>query len=438
MYTMTDLQTARNYLDRHGGLPAAIKAPPQPGLGLVIVIPCRDEPDLFAALESLWRCERPAVACEVLVVLNATADDGVDVRQQNQRTARAFIAWSTDHSTPELTFHLIDVGALPTKHAGVGLARKIGMDEAVQRLARVDRLDAPIAAFDADCGCATNYLQAVTDYFQSGPTRHACAIYFEHDLAHAPSTDLRNGITAYELYLRYYVHGLEYAGLPYAFHTVGSAMAVRAETYCRQGGMNRRQAGEDFYFLNKLAYVGRVDELTGTAVYPAARVSHRVPFGTGRALAEWQTQDQSGLLVYHPDTFNDLRQLVDRATAFAQNTSPPTTAFLDGLPSALTRFLTDLDGVAAIDECRRHSTSARTFKQRFFRWFDGFRAMKFARYARAEHYPPMDVREAALELLRRRGLQSGLEATADSAALLAHYRRLDRAPTSVATRDCAA
>ncbi len=36
--------------------------------------------------------------------------------------------------------------------------------------------------------------------------------------------------------------------LPY----VGSALAVKALQYVKAGGMNRKQAGEDFYFVQKL------------------------------------------------------------------------------------------------------------------------------------------------------------------------------------------
>ena len=44
----------------------------------------------------------------------------------------------------------------------------------------------------------------------------------------------------------------DFVGYPDSIYTIGSAFAVRAEAYMKQGGMNRRQAGEDFYFLYKL------------------------------------------------------------------------------------------------------------------------------------------------------------------------------------------
>ena len=61
-------------------------------------------------------------------------------------------------------------------------------------------------------------------------------------------------------------------------------MAVRPEAYMKQGGMNRRKAGEDFYFLNKIMSLGGFGECAETTIYPSPRTSKRVPFGTGQAV----------------------------------------------------------------------------------------------------------------------------------------------------------
>ncbi len=65
----------------------------------------------------------------------------------------------------------------------------------------------------------------------------------------------------YELSLRYYVAGMKFARSPYAFHTIGSSMAVSPVHYARVRGFPKREAGEDFYLLNKLAKLGSVLEL---------------------------------------------------------------------------------------------------------------------------------------------------------------------------------
>ena len=96
-----------------------------------------------------------------------------------------------------------------------------------------------------------------------------------------------DGIAAYELHLRYHVRVQKWIGFPYAFQTIGSAMAVRAWAYVKQGGMNRRHAGEDFYFLQKISWLGPISELSTVTVFPSPRLSGRVPFGTGKAVGDY-------------------------------------------------------------------------------------------------------------------------------------------------------
>ena len=110
----------------------------------------------------------------------------------------------------------------------------------------------------------------------------------------------------YELYLRYYQEALAYIGHPHAFHCIGSAFAVRASDYVAQGGMNKRQAGEDFYFLQKLISTGRYACLNATRVYPSARFSTRTPFGTGQAVRQI-VEDGGYFPVYHWGAFRDLK-----------------------------------------------------------------------------------------------------------------------------------
>ena len=74
------------------------------------------------------------------------------------------------------------------------------------------------------------------------------------------------------LSLRYYVAGMKYARSHLThFHTIGSTMAVRASYYAKVRGFPKREAGEDFYLLNKLAKVGTVLELEASPELPANR-----------------------------------------------------------------------------------------------------------------------------------------------------------------------
>src|SRR5207249_6387595 len=106
-------------------------------------------------------------------------------------------------------------------------------------------------------------------HFRENPRSPGCSIYFEHPLEGPLDARVYDAISTYELHLRYYVQALRYAGFPYAYHTFGSCMTVRADAYMEQGGMNKRKAGEDFYFLQKIISLDGFSDLTETTVIPS-------------------------------------------------------------------------------------------------------------------------------------------------------------------------
>ncbi len=394
--------------------PFQVEPPPAVDLGLVVAIPCYAEPDLETTLESLWRCARPRRACEVLVVVNGSEADDPAVIQRNRQTVAEARAWASDHADPRLVFHVLEHLALPPREHGVGLARKLGMDEAAARLAAAERAAGIIVSLDADCTVDPDYLTAIEEHFDADPGCPAASLYFEHPLA--PGTE-GDAIARYELHLRYYVQGLRYAGSPYAFHTVGSCLAVRSGAYLRQGGMNRRRAGEDFHLVQKLIPLGGFSEINQTTVRPAARVSRRVPFGTGRAMATGAGAEQT---TYDPAIFADLKVLFARIDRFRE---PGCGDPLAGLAPVLREFLDRQGHAAAVAEIRANTATWQSFRKRWFRWFNGFRAMKYANFASRDGYPRVPVEAAARLLLEALGDQA---AAPDLSALLAGYRRLDR------------
>ena len=366
------------YFERFGFCGRQIDRPPPNNLGIVVVVPCFDEPDIVSALESLRACERPQSAVEIIVVVNSASDAPADVKERNRKSAEQARQYA----------HAIHCADLPPKHAGVGLARKIGMDEAVRRLGD----DGIIVNFDADCRCDPNYLRTIEQHFVKDPETPGCSIYFEHP---------PGAVDLYELHLRYYVQGLRYAGHPYAFHTIGSCMAVRSQVYMEQGGMNKRKAGEDFYFLQKVIALGNYTDLVVTRVIPSGRESHRVPFGTGKAVSD-QLRGKPAL-TYPFEAFEDLKR-------FFEDMQHP--------PPAMQPFLKAQNFDNKLEEIRGNTASDATFRDRFFQWFNGFMAMKWIHFARDYHYGSRPVAEEARRL-------SGMEREKD---LLSAYRRLQRTP----------
>jgi hypothetical protein len=321
-----------------------------------------------------------------------------------------------------LRYRILDYPDLPGRDAGAGVARKLGMDEALVRFARTPAADGVIASLDADCMVETGYLQNIVEHFRDTPTCPGVSIYFEHPLESIAEPSLLQAIAEYELHLRYYVAGMQAADFPYAFHTVGSALAFRVGAYARQGGMNRRQAGEDFYFVQKLIQLGGYQALTETAVFPTARLSRRVPFGTGAALLR-AANSGTGLQTYPVQVFRDMRELcrlveVNSVADLQLNAS--------GLSPPLRAYLNEQDFAGKMREIRANVASPAAFRKRFFRWFNAFRFMKFVNFARRDFYAGQPVATAAAELLAWTAPDA--QASSKTFDLLEAYRALERAP----------
>ena len=160
------------YFSRFGFSGPLIAAKPSSELKMVVVIPCHDEPGLLGTLESLRKCDPPSAALEIIVVINGSAKDSVSARQQNQSSIAESRASEEAHSKEKWKVHILDFLDLPSKHAGVGLARKIGMDEALRRFERVQQLEsAVLVCLDADCEVEVNYLSSWKTFLNNIPPR---------------------------------------------------------------------------------------------------------------------------------------------------------------------------------------------------------------------------------------------------------------------------
>ena len=412
--------TAQIYFKRFKCYPPLITAPLCADTKMVIVIPCYDESDLLTTLRSLAFCDSPRNPVEVMVIVNEPHNAPAVIRQSNERTVQEAKVWIAQYQGT-LSFSILYVNDLPPKHAGVGLARKIGMDEALRRFASVG-YNGWIVCLDADCEVATNYLTVLEAVFLREQPQSA-TIYFEHRLSAVADPELRSGIIHYELFLRYYINALRYAEFPYAMHTVGSSMAVRAELYARVGGMNRRQAGEDFYFLHKIAPHGRLREITETTVYPSARVSQRVPFGTGRAQAEWLQQVKERHNTYHLAIFEELKTFFSFAVRQHAMPEEEIKQQVAQLPRLVQSFLRDRQYVRQVKAMRATTTQSASLTRKFFAWFNGFMVLKYVHYAREHGYASVPLLQASRKLLDKLGQPVGVATVEETLAI---YRRLDR------------
>jgi len=409
------------YLERRQLYPFRVTAEPSADLGLVVVIPCFDEPDVARTLTSLAACDPPGCDVEIIVVVNAPEGASLSAMANNELAIAQIDVATKNNGRAWLRFYGLQHDPLPVRHAGVGLARKIGMDEAAGRIASSQRCDGVIVSLDADCVVAKDFLYALRQEFDAHESCPGLSIYFEHLVSGDASDPMQSAMVNYELYLRYYVFGQRIAKFPYAFHTIGSAMACRGWTYAAQGGMNRRQGGEDFYFIQKLIALGGYRAMNATTVYPGTRRSSRVPFGTGPAIVNAMDR-QADLMTYAPEVFHDLGRFC--ATVF--DTTPKNLGrVVAGLPQPLSQFLEAHDFGDRLREIEANVSSVGAFRKRIFRWFNAFRFMKFAQFASREYYPRILVADAAWQLAASVG-SVGPDEPSDPAFMLSRYRQLDK------------
>ncbi len=321
---------------------------------VVVVIPAHREVEYLAAvLASLELQAHPEA--HVAVVVNGEAGDEV-ARHDNEQTAA--IAEQFAHVTV-LDYHSPECAFEPSK-GGVGAARRVGLDWV---LAATRDPNVRLANLDADSPVDAGYLAAIRTFAGSaGLTRYA------HDLPDGAAGD---AIIAYETWLRYVAAGLRAAGSPYAYQNLGSTIVCTADAYVRAAGMPRRAAGEDFHFIQKLHKTSGPLRAVDAMVRPSSRVSARVPFGTGPAVASILRGETDYSVLEAPAAFDALRSLFGVIALLEHDD-----AALAGLPPLLAEVLESLDVHSVLARLRRNHRGDR-FRHAFHEWFDALRTRQF-------------------------------------------------------------
>lgn len=411
------------YLKKYAFQATSIIEPIAENTNLIVTIPCFNESYLTQTLDSLAACDATVGTTEVIVMFNGSEKNGKNVVEQNQNSIKAFDDWVFNYKG-SLRFHKIVHLELPKKHAGVGLARKIVMDEAVARFQSINK-DGVIVCFDADSIVESNYLKVIEQSFENNEVGGA-SIHFAHPYENMEDAVLQNGIIQYELHLRYYVNALRYCNYPFAFHTIGSSMACKTSIYCKVAGMNRRKAGEDFYFLHKIIPSTKFIDITETQVIPSPRISDRVPFGTGRAQMQWKESRETVLETYNPDIFKEIKVFVDGVGTLCEcKQEDSIRAFVKNQTPGIQSYLNENEFVESILETHKYTNSTDTFYKRFWNWLDGFRMLKIVHFLRDEYYSNTTIQSASNDLLEMLGHKKE-EGVID---LLERYKQIDQTIT---------
>lgn len=377
--------------------------PPSESLfaGAVVIPSLAESANLQLTLKSL--SDNPPHLLDqflIMVVVNQRSDACDAQKRDNQATLTMLPEWKRQYRLENLCWvDAASAGCELPQRQGVGLARKIGLD-LVLPLLDFGKDDPLLVCLDADTLVQPDYLQAITDHFSGTPVGGA-SIPYSHRRAADPEGQV--AIDRYELFLRAYVLGLQQAASPYAFHTVGSAMACRASAYVAAGGMNRRLAGEDFYFLQQLHKTSGVAGLKGTIVHPSPRSSQRVPFGTGRAVGDMLAEGEKRLLFYQPAVFTILGEWLACLNGSLGADGSLLLERSGCISPVLREFLEQAGFREAWDGLRKHNQGEAKLLAAFHGWFDAFRTMRLIHLLSDHGYPRVSPEEAVPPLLERSG-----------------------------------
>ena len=409
----------------------------------VVAIPaCGEDEYLPGALQSIANCQAVCNKSKVLcvVVLNGNQAREEEFKASNKKMREWFAkhtmpvasGLNADGTCPQslvswqgieilIVDRSLDSWLIPSDQ-GVGMVRKIGADIALMLISAGKIADLWIHNTDADAMVPNDYFLRTSKLpvASEGITKEAsCYIY---PYQHIPDARMQQkeheiywpAMTYYELWLRYYVAGLQWAGSSYAYPSIGSLLACHSLAYARTRGFPKKMAGEDFYFQNKLAKMGAMINLKGKPIRLLTRPSSRVPFGTGQGTINISQLNQAGhqYEVYHPLVFDFLKGFLtatgDWLLASEKTTAEKETGFHRALEKCLPafvqkdidpvrwlqNFLIELQVFKNLEAAEKRSKSPEGAIQQFDDWFDGFRTLKLIHRLRDDLYGSLPLIDA--------------------------------------------
>ena len=402
-----------NYLSKYGSGKWKLESSAPNKFNNIIVIPAIQEfENIFQLLESFLKNDNKHFRETLLVfVINNLATSSDDVKVDNRKSVELLRNIISNNSGSELANRIISSGLniglvdaasggfeLPEKEGGVGLARKIGMDLSLSFFNYKSSSKNIMICLDADCTIEQNYLTSIVNAFQD-PDIYAAYVNYEHPIP--DNEEDRRAIICYEIFLRYYVLGLKYANSPFAFPTIGSTMICDYESYVKIGGMNKKKAAEDFYFMEKLAKIVQINKIDSTKIYPASRGSWRVPFGTGQRVNRFSAGTHEEYILYDPKSFDVLKKWL---RVFSSTETVTATEYLNKareINTTLYTFLVQNSFEESWSKILQNSKTDAQIEKQKINWFDGFRTLKLIHFIRNNEFQSINMFDALDQLFGR-------------------------------------
>ena len=370
---MSSFNSTHSYLKKRGiSGPWKIKPLITRAFNQAIVIPAYAELEFLPLTIESINQNKPELLNQtlVVVVVNNANNSPQSIKNNNQLTLQKLN--ENNYQFPHAVIDAASSGLeLPLKHAGVGLARKIGMDLVLPHLLSSKSL---IFCTDADTKVSPDYLSKVTQYFDSHNTS-AAVIGFDH--LQSEDSAINDAIGKYENFLKTTAEKMKNAGSPYGYVSMGSTMVCTAESYCAVGGMPRKKATEDFYFLQELTKYCGVHNIPETLVFPSPRPISRVYLGTGYRMEQIQKGFDITNLYYSDDAYRYLSKWLQLGGHAWEKSLNDLLKDIKSIHPNLIGFL-KIEGIETIwSKIQNNAPSELHFKEQFHRWFDGLKTIRF-------------------------------------------------------------
>jgi len=410
-----------SYLSKHLIKNYEIEWQGKTAINNVIVIPAIAEYDNIKVLLKSLSENDPAFfpSSLILFVINNSLVSGDEIKEDNLNSLnllRSIIDaknngdFSCEIINSGLQIGLIDASSegneLNTKQAGVGLARKIGMDLSLTIFNYSNDTKKLIICLDADCTVSKTYLTNIVNDFNKNDLSVA-VVNFEHPVD--GTDDYNAAIICYEIFLRYYVAGLIFAGSDYAFHSIGSTMMCDHNAYIKIGGMNKRKAAEDFYFLEKLNKNYLINNIDSATVYPSKRSSWRVPFGTGQRVTRFLSKTQDEYLLFDPAVFGVLKEWLKIYNSDAISDPQGILNQAKEIHTELYNFLLQNNYPKQWEKILTNTKSGRQLTHQRKIWFDGIKTLKLIHHLRDTAFPRLNMFDALDMLFTKLGINKSID-----------------------------
>ena len=341
-----------------------------------IIIPCYNEFEyIFDTLKSINHQNQYLLKDTlVIIVINNSLDDSIKVQENNSKTYNLLIS-----KKYEFNFVAIDCfskkNALSSQLAGVGYARKIGLDYSLNYILNGKSI---FCSLDADTIINENYIDVI-DYHFNHNNVEVAVINFQHQKSNNPI--IEEGIRKYEFFLKKIAQKIEDSGSPYGYVSMGSTIVCNVQSYIACGGMNTKKATEDFYFLQSLAKYTTIHKIKDLLVFPSSRNENRVYLGTGFRMDEYAKNKTFKNLDFSEKSYQEIskiNQIID------QNCMESSNIIIESMKQKLNKksidFLNRKNMESVLIKFKNNAKNKKQFKLFFNQWFDALSIIKFLKY----------------------------------------------------------